>query len=55
MQLLMDCMQLKQKALDAYPFVKNQLCEPVSKRPTLANLCVGLKFQASKYSMYSSG
>ena len=28
--------------------------EPVSKRPILANLCVGLKFQSSKYSMYSS-
>jgi len=29
--------------------------EPVSKRPILANLRVGLKFQSSKYSMYSSG
>jgi hypothetical protein len=31
------------------------ITEPVSKRPILANLCVGLKFQSSKYSMYSSG
>ena len=29
--------------------------EPVPKRPILANLCVKLKFQSSKYSMYSCG
>ncbi|MBU1056099.1 MAG: tyrosine-type recombinase/integrase [Proteobacteria bacterium] len=29
--------------------------EPVSKRPILADLCVGFKFQSSKYLMYSCG
>jgi len=29
--------------------------EPVSKRPILADLSVGLKFQSSKYYMYSCG